>query len=191
MPTIHQRFAFLVSMVLVAMLLAGCNSPAPPTYRSKEGFRFTPPHGWVERAKDDLLPAKPGHTSPDLPLPRIGVSGEERLLIRYDRLTAGHLAWIRVTIADIPSSTALDGCVSACSPASSWKRESNVEVVEISGRTATRIAFEGRWKDQEYINETVAVRQGDQVYFLTASFPASDIEARAEVRKAVAGATWP
>jgi hypothetical protein len=176
------------------LLLAGCSSQRQPVYQNAQGFRFTPPAGWVERARDDALPGKSAHRQPDLPLPRPGVPGssvQERLLVRYDRLTAGNLAWLRVTVADLPSATSLQACVTARSPGPSWKRESAVESLEVSGRPAARVAFVGRWSDQEYISETVAVRQGEQVYFVTASFPASDSTAHEQVRQAVAGAAWP
>jgi hypothetical protein len=60
----------------------------------------------------------------------------------------------------------------------------------VGGRPAARLAFAGRWGGQDYLCETVAVRKGDQVYLITASFPASDATAREQVRQAVAGATW-
>jgi hypothetical protein len=179
---------------LLALVLDGCSSHKQPVYQDQQGFRFTPPPGWVERARDDALPSKAGHRQPDLPLPKLGVPGssaQERLLVRYDRLTAGHLAWLRVTVADLPPSIALQACVSARSPGPNWKRETEVDQLEVSGQPAVRIAFVGRWNNQDYLNETVAVRQGEQVYLITASFPASDGVAREQVRQAVAGATWP
>jgi hypothetical protein len=162
-------------------------------YQGKQGLKFTPPTGWVERARDDALPARPGHKQPDLPLPRFGVPGssvEERLLVRYDRLTAGHLAWLRISAADLPTTMSPRECVATRSPGSSWKREADVETLEVSGLSAARVSFVGRWSDQEYLSETVAVRHGEQVYFVTASFPAQDSAAREQVRQAVAGATW-
>jgi hypothetical protein len=65
-----------------------------------------------------------------------------------------------------------------------------VEALEVSGLPAARVALVGRWNGQEYINETVAVRRGEEIYLITASFPASDQTAREQVRQAVAGATW-
>jgi hypothetical protein len=173
--------------------LTACNAHRQPVYQSAQGFRFTPPPGWVERARDDALPVRSAHRQQDLPLPRLGVPGsavQERLLVRYDRLTAGTLAWLRVTVADSPPSTSLQSCVATRSPGPNWKRESEVESLDVSGRPAARIAFVGRWSDQAYVSETVAVREGEQVYLLTASFPASDTVARDQVRHAVAGAAW-
>lgn len=181
------------SLAAVLVLLAGCSAPSQPVYQNKHGFRITPPPTWVERARDDALPAKPGRKQPDLPLPPLRANGnavEERMLVRYDRLTAGNLAWMRVSVADVPASTPLKEFVSANAPGREWKRESEPETLELSGRSAIRIAFTGIWSGQGYINETVAVRHGEQVYFITASFPVSDGTAREKVRKAVAGASW-
>jgi hypothetical protein len=55
---------------------------------------------------------------------------------------------------------------------------------------AARIAFVGRWDQQDYLCETTAVRKGEKVYFITASLPASDSKGLEQVRQAVAGATW-
>jgi hypothetical protein len=183
-----------LGLIAVLPQLTGCHAQQPPAYQNAQGFRFTPPPGWVERARDDALSGKTAHRPPDLPLPRLGLPGSaapERLLVRYDRLTAGHLAWLRITVTDLPSATPLPVCVAARAPGPTWKRESDVESLEVSGWAAARIAFTGRWSDQEYVSETVAVRQGEQVYFITASFPVADSTAREQVRQAVAGATWP
>jgi hypothetical protein len=125
-------------------------------------------------------------------LPSLGVPGNrpERLLVRYDRVLAGHHAWLRVTIADVPSSTPLKACLSTRLPGRAWKRESEEESLEVSGLPASRIAFAGRWHDQDYLCETVAVRKEENVYLISASFPAADATAREQVRQAVAGAVW-
>jgi hypothetical protein len=173
--------------------LAGCSAPKQPVYQDGQGFRFTPPAGWPERARDDALPVQPGRRQPDLPLPKLGGPGRpapERLLVRYDRLTAGHLAWLRVTVADLPAASPLEACLAGSSPGSGWKPETDVETLEVSGLPAARVAFVGRWENQDYLCETTAVRRGERVYWITASFPASDGPAREQVRQAVAGATW-
>jgi hypothetical protein len=179
--------------VWLVLPLTGCNSAKLPVYQDGQGFRFTPPAGWVERARDDALPAQPGRRQPDLPLPKLGGPRQpapERLLVRYDRLTAGHLAWLRVTVADLPTSTPLEACLDGSSPGSGWKPETDVERWEVGGLPAARIAYGGRWENQDYLCETTVVRRGEQVYWITASFPASDHPAREQVREAVAGATW-
>jgi hypothetical protein len=180
--------------VVLMLLLAGCNSPKQPVYQDKQGFRFTPPPGWVERARDDALPARVGHgRKMNVPLPALGVPGkaaQEQLLVRYDRLAPGKMAWLRVTVADWPASMPLTGCLSTRTPGPDWKRESEEGSLGVSGLSAARIVFAGRWDEQEYLCETVAVRKEERVYLITASFPSSDGTAREAVRQAVAGATW-
>jgi hypothetical protein len=116
-----------------------------------------------------------------------GATGEERILVRYDRLTAGRQAWLRVTTADLPPALALEACLAGRAPRPDWRREANVESLEVDGQPAARVAFIGRWSGQEYLCEMVAVRKGEQTWFITASFPASDGTAREQVRQVVAG----
>jgi hypothetical protein len=185
----EQRAGLLV----VAMLfLAGCHPPQQPVYRDKQGFRFTPPPGWVERARDDAMPARLAHRNQDIPLPLLRAAGQapERLLVRYDRLTKGSHAWLRVTVAEVPASTPLEACLADRAPERGWKRDAEEEDLQVSGLPAGRVAFVGRWDEQDYLCETVAVRKGENVYFISASLPASDSAAREQIRQAVAAATW-
>jgi hypothetical protein len=189
----YQDSPGVMIVLLTLLLLAGCSSHEQPVYQGKQGLKFTPPSGWVERAREDLLSVKPGLKQPELPLPPLGVPGsseQERLLVRYDRLTAGRLAWLRVSVVTLPSSHSLQECVKARSPGPSWKSESEPDTLEINNNSAARMGYVGRWKEEEFVSETVAVRHGEQVYFFTASFPASDGPAREQVRKAIADATW-
>jgi hypothetical protein len=174
-------------------LLPGCGSPKPPAYQDAHGFHVTPPPGWVERARDDALAPKGGHRPSDPPLPRLNGSGaaSERLLVRYDRLTAGRLAWVRVTVADLPAAQPLPAVLAAYAPGTGWKRAGEVESLEVSGHPAARVAFTGVWGKQDYLCETAAVRAGERVYFVSASFPAADETAREQVRRVVEHATWP
>jgi hypothetical protein len=184
--------------LVVALWLPACGpADRAPVYQDDQGFRLTPPPGWVERARPDAVPGgsaqvgRRGRRGQAVPLPPLGVAAQPdqgRLLARYDRLTAGRLAWLRLSAVDIPSSTPLAACLSA--PAGDWRRESDVEEVEVGGLPAARAAFVGRWEDQDYVNETVAVRKEERVILITASFPAADDAAREQVRRAVAGATW-
>jgi hypothetical protein len=179
--------------VTLMLLLAGCGSQKQPIYQNKQGLRFTPPPGWVERARDDVTPAKVSRKHQNVPLPPLGVpgkSGQERLLVEYYRLTAGNPAWLRVTVAAMPPSTSLKACILTRGPGPSWKRDSEVEDLEVSELPAARIVFVGRWENQDYLSETVAVRNEESVYLITASFPASDSRAREQVRQAVIHATW-
>ena len=178
--------------ILLMLPLAGCDSQKQPIYQDKQGLRFTPPPGWVERARDDALPTKVSRRHQNVPLPPFGVPGksaQERLLVEYYRLTAGNPAWLRVTVAAMPRSTSLKACLLARGPGASWTRDSEVEDLEVSGLPAARIVFVGRWENQNYLCETVAVRKEESVYLITASFPASDSRAREQVRQAVVNAT--
>jgi hypothetical protein len=178
-------------LAVVLAGLVGCGPRGKPlVYQDDRGFRISPPAGWVERARPDAVPGGAQAASrvgreQVLPLPPLG---QERLLVRYDRLTAGRLAWLRVSVADVPSTTSLAACLSP--PAEGWRAEADVEDLEIGGLPAARVAFLGRWEGQEYLNESVAVRKGERVYRITASFPAGDAEAREQVRQAAAAAEW-
>ena len=178
--------------VTLALLLAGCAAPKEPVYENGQGFHFAPPPGWVERARDEAMPARASRKQQNLPLPPLDVAGnrQERFLVRYDRTSTGHHAWLRVTVADLPSSMPLKGCLSTRLPGRGWKRESEEEELEVGGLPAARIAFVGRWYDRDYLCETVAVRKGDKTYLFSAAFPASDDTAREQVRQAVLRASW-
>jgi hypothetical protein len=180
------------ALALVVVFAAGCSRGAQPeVYQNAQGFRLTPPPGWVERVRDDALAARTARTQRQLPLPPLSIPGTskpERLLVRYDRLTAGYLAWLRVTVANKASSFSPEKSLSSHKPGRGWRQEGEIETLEVGRLPASRIAFTGRWDDQDYLCETVAFRQGERVYFITASFPASDSAAREEVRRAVATA---
>jgi hypothetical protein len=182
----------LSAIVVLTLLLAGRNAHKPLVYEDNEGFRFVPPSGWVERARGDAMPPGSSHRQQNLPLPPLGVPGQaqERLLVRYDRISTGQHAWLRVTVAHLPSSTPLKACLSTRLPGRGWKRESEEEGREVSGLPAARIAFAGRWSDQDYLCETFAVRKGEKVYLFSAAFPTSDDTARQQVRQAVLQASW-
>jgi hypothetical protein len=179
--------------IVLIFLLAGCDSQKQPIYQNKQGLRFTPPPGWVERARDDAMPSKVSRKRQNVPLPPLGASGksaQEHLLVEYYRLTSGNPAWLRVTVAVIPPSTSLKACLLTRGPGPSWKRALEVLDLEVSGFPAARIVFMGRWENQYYLSETVAVRKEERVYLITASFPASDHIAREQVRQSVVHATW-
>lgn len=184
----YRGSAFLV----LAILLAGCTARKQPVYQNDRGFRFVPPPGWVERVRGEAMAVRAGHKHQDLPLPPLGVVGQpaERLLVRYDRISTGQHAWLRVTVAGLPSSTPLKALLSRRLPGRDWKRESEGASLEIGDLPAARIAFVGRWQAQNYLCETTAVRKGDEIYLFSASFPASDGTAREGTRRAIAAAVW-
>jgi hypothetical protein len=176
--------------LLALAALAGCGTAKPPAaFQDRHGFRFVSPPGWDERDREGAIPAAYAHKNAKLPLPPLG-SSSEHLLVRYDRVTSGYSAWLRVSVAELPASAPLQASLSNRSPGSGWKREHDVESLEVSGLPAARVVFGGRWLGQDYLNETVAVRKDENVYIITASFPATDAAARDAVRQAVEHATW-
>jgi hypothetical protein len=180
----------MVAVLLVSV--AGCGARAKPPFQSDKGLRFTPPPGWGQRDREGALPPSVAQHHTSIPLPALNTPGKsaERLIVRYDRVSAGQRAWLRVSIADLPASTSLDDYVAARAPAAGWKRQTLETGGEIGGLPAARAVFTGRFLDQDYISESVAVRRDAQVYVFSASFPASDPTAREEIRKAIEGATW-
>jgi hypothetical protein len=180
------------AIVVLTFVLAGCHSQKQLVYEDDEGFRFVPPPGWVERARGDAMPAGASRRQQNLPLPPLGVRGrpQERLLVRYDRISTSHHAWLRITVADLPASTPLKACLSTCVPERGWKRESEEEGLEVGGLPGASIAFVGRSYDQDYLCQTFAVRKGEKVYLFSAAFPTSDNTAREQIRQAVLQASW-
>jgi hypothetical protein len=179
----------VLALLLAALL--GCGPrPRPPVYEDEQGFHFTPPPGWSERARPAASSAATAtrRGGAELPAPPLGPG--ERLLVRYDLPRAGRSAWIWVTTAQRPATTSLEALVAERAPRSDWRREGGVENLTVGGRPAARLAFAGRWGGQDYLCETVAVRREGQVYFITASFPAGEAAAREQVRRAVGEASW-
>src|SRR5438309_213963 len=92
------------------LLLAACSADKKAVFQDADGFRLTPPPGWVERARGDALSGPLVHKQANLPLPPLGAAGkssQERLVVRYDRVTSGSLAWLRVSALELPGTTAL------------------------------------------------------------------------------------
>ena len=185
----RARLRLGLGLGLLGVLGCGQGPPAP-AYDDGRGFSFTPPPGWVERVRESGAPAtRRSHQRQVLPLPPLDVRGVRAgMLARYDRLTAGQLAWLRVAVAEAPASTSPSAFLTA--PGESWRREGKEEALEVSGQPAARAAFLGRWQGRAYQCESTAVRRAGRVYVITASFPAGDAAARDQVRAAVAGIAW-
>jgi hypothetical protein len=182
---------------LLVLAAAGCGPKLPPPYRGPQGLRLTPPRGWVERARADA----PGGDKIEqtlsrqrvLPLPPLAPAGKgprEHLVVQYERVEVGNVAWLRVTEADVPATASLESLLAGRAPPGAWKRAGAPEGVEVSGLPAVRVALTGRHDAQDYLCEMTAVRHGDKVYFFTASLPAGDGAGREEARREVAGAAW-
>ena len=186
-----------VACAAAAVLSAGCGPKSPPPYRDRSGLHFTQPRGWVERARADAAGGEKMEGTlaaqrklPLPPLARPGGGPHEHLVVQYMRVESGNEAWLRVTEAEVHAATSLESCLSGRSPPGAWKRVGGPEQLEVGGRPAVRVALTGRHDKQDYLCETTAVRQGDKVYFFTASLPAGDGAGRDAVRQAVGGAAW-
>jgi hypothetical protein len=178
---------------VLLVLLPACRAARTPEYQDETGVRFAPPPGWVERDRPDLLSGadRPKRRESNVPMPPLDVAHRERLLVRYDRITTADHAWMRLTIADVPPATAVERYLTTRAPRPDWRREEDLEMLEVNGKPAARAAWKGRWLKQDYLCETTAVRRGEELYLFTASFPADDAEAREQARRAVAGAVLP
>jgi hypothetical protein len=176
--------------LLLTLLSAGCNGG--PTFETAPELNldFVPPPGWTLVAGGNL-PLSRGTYEP--PLPRLDKTGktQERLIARYDHSISGGQAWIRVSQAISDPTRSFRKYVSAKSPGSGWRLKSEARELDCESVQAYRVVFAGRWQDQEYLNETVAIRRGRQVYIITASFPAADEHLRAQVRESIVNAIEP
>jgi hypothetical protein len=182
------RFFFVVLLVLPA-----CRAAKPPDYQDETGVHFAPPPGWVERDRPALVTGanRLAHRESNVPLPALDSAHHERLLVRYDRITTGDHAWLRLSVAAFPNTTALDRYLATRVPRPDWRREGDVETLEVNGKPAARGAWKGRWLTKDYLCETVAARRGEEVYLFSASFPAGETVTREQVRQAVSAAVLP
>jgi hypothetical protein len=119
-----------------------------------------------------------------------GAAAREQLLVQFKRLRAGHPAWLRVTVADVPATTSLKACLANRPVEGSWRKETPPHDFTASGLPAARVALAGRSGKNHLVSETVAVRRAGRVYFFSGTFPDGDTEAREQVRQAVEGVTW-
>jgi hypothetical protein len=160
---------------LVLVVSAGCTARPPEPVYEANGFCFVPPAGWSERARHD--DARAGST-------------QDRLLVQYKRLTAGRPAWLRVSVADVSAAVPLTDCLFNQPLVKGWRASGRVQTFGLNGLHAARLLIAGKLQQRDYEGEIIAARQGELVYFFTATFPANDESAREQVRQAVATASW-
>jgi hypothetical protein len=172
--------------VVVMLIFVGCNGPTTQESATALSLEFAPPPGWIKA--EGSAPA-----ANHLPLPRLDSSGktQERLIARYDRSGSGQPAWMRVSRAVSDPTRTLRKYVSAKTPGTGWKLKNEARELDFEGVQSYRVVFAGRWENRDYLNETVAIRRGEQVFVITASFPATDEQARAQVRESIANAIDP
>jgi len=172
----RRTFAALVAVL--GLFLAGCGSQKPdPIYENaQQGFRFCPPAGWSKRVPLEKPAARP-------------VS--EQLVVQYKRLQAANPAWLRVTVVDAPRSVPLQSWLSRRPAGPGWRREGEVERLEVNGLAAARAAYRGRMGKHNLVGEVTAVAAHGRVYVFSGFFPPGDEAAREQVRRAVGSAAWP
>ena len=167
---------------VVAFAVAGCtNRPVAPAlldtpiYQNKqEGFRFEAPDGWKMTSRGEYPP---------------GPVEKERMLVEYRRPQGNAPASLRVSLVVLPEGTDLGGYLRDRRLVRSFKAAPS-EPVRLGGQKAERFVSEERQDKGRTIQEVVAVRRGDRVYFFTAVFTADDQQAREQFRRAVGSLTW-
>jgi hypothetical protein len=150
-------------LLAVALFLLGCQAKPREQVFEAEGFRFVPPPGWSERARGEDSPSADG------------------LLVQYKRLSAGHPAWLRISVA---------GRSPAAIQEKGWRSIGATEKADIGGFPATRSLAAGKWRQKDYLRETVVVSRGGRVYVFTAMYPAGDQRAEEQIRLSLAGVSW-
>ncbi len=150
-------------LLAVLLFLLGCQAKPQERVFEAEGFRFVPPPGWSERARGD------------------DSSSADGLLVQYKRLSAGHPAWLRISVA---------GRSPAAIQEKGWRSIHATQRAEIGGFPATRSLAAGKWHQKDYLRETAVVSRGGRVYVFTAMYPAGDQESQEQIRRALATSSW-
>jgi hypothetical protein len=168
----------------VMVLCTGCSSrpraPAlenEPVYENKRaGFRFVAPEGWVQHAKADLPPGK---------------LEKECLLVNYETPIRGKMAFLEVSLADLPESTDLASYLADSSyGVGRWRPAGAPENVTVHGVPAVRYSYTARQGKDQLTKEVVVFRRSDRVYFFTGVYPSSNSQSRDQVREAAMSTIW-
>jgi hypothetical protein len=134
-------------------------------------FGMVPPGNWSMQMR--ALPASDEHDG-------------ERPLVKYKRLLHGWSpAWVKVSVADVAASTSLGSLLVKRSPGDNWGQASAVEELTVAGHPAARITFAGQWDKKDYVRDIVAVRRGEQVFYIAGTFEKADPTARRRIQQAV------
>jgi hypothetical protein len=142
------------------------------------GIQFAPPAYWSLQARSTVAPRdrKP-----------------ERMLVKFKRLIPGlQMAWIRVSVADVPEDqTPAELLKKRKPPETDWTVKKEVEDgLEVGGKPAARITFGGPYDpDQkglrDYTCEVVAIRRGPQVFYFAGTYETSDPKGQKRIRTAL------
>jgi hypothetical protein len=145
-------------------------------HNAEEGFRFEAPSGWSRHAVSSFPP---------------GPQREERLWVKYKRLTDNRPTFFRVSFIDLPESASVAQYLGD-RPAGpeNWRLASEKETVDLDGVAATRYRFTGSWAADVMVKEVVAVRRGHRWLFFTGIYPADDTSARRQIRETLASIRW-
>jgi hypothetical protein len=165
-------------------LAAGCETRprAPvlsddPVYQNdREGFRFLAPKGWSQSTRAEVPSGKLDTETP---------------LVAYLPETDSASASFRVSLIDLPASADLGQHVARPSyGVDHWSQTGAPEEVAVGSTTGVRYTLRGHTQKEELIKEVVCLRRGERVYFFTAMYTSTDIEARDELRRVIKSIIW-
>jgi hypothetical protein len=170
--------------LLVLAVVLGCTDrPHAPALSNdavfqsdREGLRFPVPDGWVQFERSELPP---------------GPVSQPRLLVSYHPAKPDTAAELELYRVDLPED-ADPGQFLADHPigALKWSPKPPPQPLELNGAPATRYTFTRGTGRTEVTREVVAFRRGPRVYLFAVTFPASDPEARDQLRRAVQNVIW-
>jgi hypothetical protein len=158
--------------------------PRAPTLRNEadyqsaqEGFRFRAPEGWSQTFTSGKYPS--------------GATNQERKLVGYKKMTAGHPACFEVTYVDLPPSTDLGAYLVKASPGlAPWNLTTAATPLTVAGVEANRFILSTGSGTDLTVKEVVVFRRGERVYFFTGTFHSSDGDSVQMIRRAVESVSW-
>jgi hypothetical protein len=167
--------------LIIVLMSAGCSDrPKAPPLRDepvfddpRTGLRFVAPPGWVQIMRSAELPTGP--------LER------EWVLVRYQSPPGEQPATFEATLLDAPESADMAALVTAESHSlGPWRLANQPQALAVAGLEATRytVIFKNTTK------ESVVVRRGGRLWFLTGVFGVKDAQAQTIVRQVVESVTW-
>src|SRR5262249_44964440 len=177
------RWIFLLGLTLLPS--AGCNPP--PKGRTEQGtplfltdekeyrddherLHFVPPPKWSMQARSM---AAPKHED------------EDRLLVKYKNLVQGTTtSWMTLRVATMPAELSLADCLLK-KKAADQTLVGKAEEITIKGRPAARITVKEQVEGYPFIRETVAMRRGERVYFLSGIYYEKDKDSPKLIRESV------